>query len=1302
MSAPQSSGSGVTPQSGKFYNPVACGALCSECPLKGHQVVAPETNPNTKIAVVGKFPSDGEVKQQRLFVGPSGTELDRALRLAGVKRYELHVTNTILCQPPDGDLEKLNLRISRDNKKNGTQVKTPEECCAPRLHLELNRFTNVIALGKVALSALTGRAQALMPLRGAMQDIPAALGVVARRIMPTLHPEMVMSQQRWAHVFRNDVHKAIRHFRGQAQWVPPEVIYNPSPAQFREFIEKEGELYTYDIETDGIECLTAHIRCIAVGNSTHVMVVGFRSNKHPKDDDTLWTDFYTPDEAVEITEIFKEFFQNPRKIKVGQNISYYDRLVIRSQLNVETNNIVDTMMLHRSVESELPHGLGYLASIYTDAPSWKQDHAGNKIALGGESDEQLHEYCAMDTALTARILSPLVDAVDLRKQTPVYHLDMKIAEICADMHAAGMYVDQESRHKLEVKMLQDRHTILNGIRDRLEMPNFNPGSVNQMRDLLFDRWGLSADVEEKDKITKSGDLSTGDLILRVLLTDLTVPEPQREVIKMIRRYRKLMKVLGTYVVKMRPSNMGADLGWDEDEEYADKEARKKYGETKVGIVDPRTGRMHPGYNAAVTVTGRLSSSKPINAQNYPKAMRKLVIAAPGNILVGADMDQLELRIAAARWGVTLYKRAFEEGKDPHSMTAYAVFGAEFCKAAGVDEVLFHRPGMLIGRDFDATGKFIGTGDAMRMRSLSKAIQYASQYMAKVETVHKLIQKTELPSINPDTGKAYEDGRTDLPYAKMLLSRVRGMRDNWLKGAPEFEYGWEQELQTYRDKGFIAEDITGRRRDFLDGEAPNEIVNFPIQCVPGHVRVITKHGYLPIRDLVGKVFLAWTGKEWAPATCISKGKARLNEVRTNHALNLICDDTHKLLVPQRSEYGWVEVSQIETGNRVAIDLARELEFGAEFDAETAYILGFFIADGSISRKEKGRGHSATITFAVGNTTKSGRSSRCGVTAVNRIKAYFESCGLACRVTEYEGHTSVAIDSNCLVWAEQFGISPAWGARDKRIPNCIWSSNLAARKQFILGVLDGDGYQNPDNGVILNMFNYELLHDIAVISRTVGIDSTSLRGPYKTNAETETVSWKLNLSASQVNYVLNWGEAAKYRSNNTLPQFECSRIHSRLQPQTESHRTLKSRIRGHAGASSMTPYSAVAMGVEDLYDHAVVSSVVPLDIETEVFTLCVDHPSHSYVSDGFISKNSSAAGLMNLALIELHRRIPYGKWGKGTGIINQCHDSIVVECPESEAAWVARQLEECMNQVHDALPGVKYSASASIGKTWKDVG
>lgn len=830
------------------YDPRAHGAKCDQCPLKGNTVVPPESGPHDleilagkAVAVVGEAPGEQEERQGRPFVGPSGDELNKALVKASLRRRNIHVTNVLLCRPPGNKLKDLLTRINKYNKaqeklhrekvkeagKAGEPpptgkpdfIPSPIDCCAPRFQSEIENFKNFITLGKTATNAVSGVTASILSVRGGLMELDATERTPERKVMPTIHPAFCLRMPRWFHVFRNDVFKAARWFRGEAKWVPPKVTYNPDAGTLSKFLSRDT-IFTFDIETDGIECLTAKIRCLAIGDENDVMVMGFLGKNG-------LTKFYSPLEEIPVKTVLFDFFEDESKVKAGHNAGYYDKIVLQQQWGIDPKPIVDTILLHRCVESELPHGLAYVGSMYTEAPAWKTDREGQKLAFDSESDEQLHEYCANDVAVTARVMPPLVDQVKLRNQVGVWQLDQRIQSVCADMHTVGMFVNQGARLEKEKELLGRRFELLADIRDRLARPQFNPGSVYQVRDVLFADWQLQPPLEDEDRYTASGDPSTADLVLRSLLTDRSVPAEQRDVIKLFRYYRKVQKVLGTYVVKLRPWNMEADLGWDDDDDWVDRETRERYGEVKRGIVDPRTGRMHPGYNAHVAVTGRLSSSKPINAQNFPKLMRGMVVAAPGHVLVGADMDQLELRIAAARWYVKLYLRAFEEGKDPHSMTAYSVFGDRFLAAAGLTSEQFSRPGPLVGTSY-VNGKFEGTGEDKKMRDLSKAVQYASQYKATVETVHKLICKTEVPARDAN-GDRVADGTTDLPYALLPLRKVRKMRDNWLKGAPEFEAGWDTEIAAFRDRGFIEEPVTGRRRDFLDGENPNEIVNFPIQA-----------------------------------------------------------------------------------------------------------------------------------------------------------------------------------------------------------------------------------------------------------------------------------------------------------------------------------------------------------------------------------------------------------------------------------------------------------------------------------------
>jgi len=822
------------------FDPRKLGARCDVCPLNDREPV-PSEGPSflerlglagELIAVVGEAPGETEEKLGKPFVGKSGNELDKALRIARINRRNCLVLNTICCRPPDNDLKALLRKISRDNKaaaKRAKQLKkkpptptpTPIECCKPRFKSEISQISNFITLGKTATNAVAGTSGGILAVRGGLIELDAVGDSAPRKVMPTVHPAFVMRANRWAHVFRNDVFKAGKWFRGEADWVPPKIVWNPTPAKLLAFVADPDKIYTFDIETDGIECLTANIRCIAVGNENEVYVTSILGRDG-------FTKFYNPEDEEKIKVIYKDLFEDAERTKSGHHSTYYDYLVLWKQWGIKVVNQIDSLLLHKSVESELPHSLAYVASLYTTAPSWKTTREGVKLALGGESDEELADYCGKDVAISARILLPLTEQVRLRDQVGVWRSDQKMQNICAGMHEVGMYVNQKIRLAEEKRLLGLRHSVLSQIHSFLGRSDFNPGSYPQLRAILFDKWNLEPPMDPEEIKTSTGEISTGDIVLRSLLTSPIVPKDQRGFIKLIRRYRKLMKVLGTYVVKLRPWDMGADLGWDAEDTWADKETRERYGEVKRGIVNPRTSRMHPGWSIGPVVTGRLASSRPINAQTFPKGLRAIVTPAPGHILIGADMDQLELRIAAARWGIEKYLKAFTEGKDPHSMTAFLVFGDKFCAEAGLTSDQFERSGKLVSSCYDANGSFIGGGNAGSLRSLSKQIQFASIYMAAVEMVHQLVQKAEVPAKDPITGENLSDGTTDLPYALMPLRKVRKMRQDWLEGAPELEQGWTTDVDTFRRQGFIREPVAGRRRDFLDGEDPNQIVNFSTQ------------------------------------------------------------------------------------------------------------------------------------------------------------------------------------------------------------------------------------------------------------------------------------------------------------------------------------------------------------------------------------------------------------------------------------------------------------------------------------------
>ena len=163
---------------------------------------------------------------------------------------------------------------------------------------------------------------------------------------------------------------------------------------------------------------------------------------------------------------------------------------------------------------------------------------------------------------------------------------------------------------------------------------FNIQSPKQLGAVLFEKLGLPG-----GKKTKTGWSTNADVL------DKLRYEP---IVRHVLEYRELTKLKST---------------------YAD-------GLLKVIGAD---GRIHTNVQMTVTATGRLSSTEP-NLQNIPvrrelgAGLRKMFVAAPGNVLVDADYSQIELRLLAHISGDEAMRAAFLSGEDVHRVTASQVFG----------------------------------------------------------------------------------------------------------------------------------------------------------------------------------------------------------------------------------------------------------------------------------------------------------------------------------------------------------------------------------------------------------------------------------------------------------------------------------------------------------------------------------------------------------------------------------------------------------------------------------------------------
>ncbi|MEK6939228.1 MAG: uracil-DNA glycosylase [Nanoarchaeota archaeon] len=117
---------------------------CTACPLwKGTTLAVPGEGPrDAKIMVIGEAPGEEEDRQGQPFVGRSGKFLDKMLKVAGLDRTTVFITNTVKHHPPLNRAPRASeIKICKE-----LWLDTQIETLRPKL---------IILLGGVALKTLT-------------------------------------------------------------------------------------------------------------------------------------------------------------------------------------------------------------------------------------------------------------------------------------------------------------------------------------------------------------------------------------------------------------------------------------------------------------------------------------------------------------------------------------------------------------------------------------------------------------------------------------------------------------------------------------------------------------------------------------------------------------------------------------------------------------------------------------------------------------------------------------------------------------------------------------------------------------------------------------------------------------------------------------------------------------------------------------------------------------------------------------------------------------------------------------------
>lgn len=243
-------------------------------------------------------------------------------------------------------------------------------------------------------------------------------------------------------------------------------------------------------------------------------------------------------------------------------------------------------------------------------------------------------YACADADMTLQLHNVLWPRVEAERLVEAHDRDVAIAPMLVEMERNGMRIDRahftEFAADLTARLDSVWRTLCAHMRSECYLRGedlYNPNSPAQCAD--YCRYKR----------------------IRVKSTEQKFLEPfaeKHEGIRLHLEYKKLSKLLGTYVEKM-PRLADAD------------------------------DRVHYRLHLTVADTGRLTSSDP-NFQNIPtrsedgKRIRRGFITDDGNSFLALDYNQIEMRIAAHMSEDPLMLDIYRKGKDIHAETSRRIFG----------------------------------------------------------------------------------------------------------------------------------------------------------------------------------------------------------------------------------------------------------------------------------------------------------------------------------------------------------------------------------------------------------------------------------------------------------------------------------------------------------------------------------------------------------------------------------------------------------------------------------------------------
>ena len=386
-------------------------------------------------------------------------------------------------------------------------------------------------------------------------------------------------------------------------------------------------------------------------------------------------------------------------------------------------NIEDTLVIAQLLNDNIRHGLKGLTKRYLHHTMVELKEivgSGKKRISVADADSRILDYAAEDAEYTLKLYHYLYPRLQQDKKVfQVYaQIERPLLQVIGNMHISGINIDVR-----KVKEIKDKCESIISLSDaklKIEMgEDINFSSTQQLKKYFIDKQQMPI-IKQSAKTGKPS-------------MDKEVLEKYAEtngVAKTLLEYRKYTKIMSTFIPALTPSD------WD---------------------LESMRGKIHASFNQAGTTSGRFSSSRP-NMQNIPRAneedgikIREAIIPDEGEILIGADYSQIELRVLAHFSHDMNLTKAYNVNKDIHQQTANACG----CSRYNAKTVNF--------------GLVYGMGARTLAKKIKVSVEEAQQYIDRYFDSY--------PGVKEFWAKAEEDFK-ELGFVETLSGRKRRRSDNF--------------------------------------------------------------------------------------------------------------------------------------------------------------------------------------------------------------------------------------------------------------------------------------------------------------------------------------------------------------------------------------------------------------------------------------------------------------------------------------------------------------------------------------------